>query len=105
MTSIGIDYTIARMSGEIKKVQEQVLEEQTVNPGGMIELDTQFGKIQIIGTERGFVVRRPGASTLPDIPYTNGESLTLNQKGQPSIKISAVAPVDWKASDLLDPMV
>lgn len=91
------------MAAEIEKVVEIIEEGLSVSPGKMTELKTPYGAIQIIGTERGFAVRRPGA-TGPDIRYSNGDSLTIDMKNGTKLKITGRSPQDWQASEMLDPM-
>jgi hypothetical protein len=75
----------------------------------MLEIDTPYGKLQIIGTKNGFATRltnnEPGQ---PDELYIDGQAISFYKGGSRwSIKkrVSATAPKDWQPNELLDPML
>ena len=93
------------MSAEIQEIVTVVEESLPVQPGEMRELETPGGRIQVIGTERGFVIRNPEARIGGDIRYEDGETLTIRYKDGTVKIVTAKKPEDWTASDILDPML
>ena len=92
------------MPAEIEKVHETIIKERSILPGTMVEFNTQAGKIQIIGTEDGFAVRRPEAKHGADIRYNSGNSLTFLNPDGTKTRIVAERPENWQADPVLDPM-
>ncbi len=88
------------MSAELKRLAEEE-EISSVQPGKMVEFVTPLGKIQVIGTEDGFAVRRVG-SGINDMRYKEGETFTLNFKGDVKTVVKAVKPENWQAHSVLD---
>ena len=93
------------MAADIERVTSTIEEGVGIPPGQMVEMETPAGLIQVIGTERGFAIRRPEARSGQDIRYENGEKVTFTFKDGTVKTITAVAPEDWQANEMLDPLL
>jgi hypothetical protein len=87
-----------------KYIGENLQETETVGVGKMVEVETQGGTLQIIGTQKGFVTRKPGDVGVADDVYEGKKSLTI-ELGENRTVITPKANSDYTESGMLDPMV
>ena len=87
-----------------KYIGENLQETETVGVGDMVEVQTQDGKLQIIGTQKGFVTRKPGDVGVADDVYEGEKSLTI-KLGENRTVITPKANPNYAESSMLDPML
>jgi len=87
-----------------KYIGEDLQGTEDVNVGKMVEVQTQDGRLQIIGTQKGFVTRKPGDINKPDTVYEGENSLTI-ELGKNRTVITPKPNSNYLESSMLDPMV